>query len=154
MRIPEYLGLAHTSAGRLADAYRQVAVSHVGEPDIAAVCEVFARQCDDHRAAVGPMLGRYGAVDAAGTADEPPTVRPSVSTAAGSVRLLRDLQDLWLSASHLHLIWTVVEQAAHGLRDQPLVAVVRTCDRDTEVQLQWLTTRIKQAAPQALIVGR
>ena len=153
MRIPAYLELAHTSVGLLAASYRRTATDHPDEPDIASVCGTLAEQCDDHRAAVGPMVRRYGAADAGDVPAEPPTVR-TAAAGSGSVGLLRDLQDLWMLASFVHLTWTVVEQAAQGLRDHGLVTVVAGCDRDTQVQLQWLTTRIKQAAPQALIVGR
>ncbi len=153
MRIPAYLELAHTSAGLLATSYRRTATDHQDEPDIASVCESLARQCDDHRAAVGPMVRRYGAAAEGDVPAEPPCGRAGAAV-AGSVGLLRDLQDLWMLASFAHLTWTVVEQAAQGLRDHGLVTVVATCDRDTQVQLQWLTTRIKEAAPQALIVGR
>jgi hypothetical protein len=152
MRIPAYLELAHSSAGLLAASYRRTVERHPDEPDIASVCATLAQQCDDHRSSVGPMVRRYGAAEAGDVPAEPPSVRPAADP--GSVGLLGDLQDLWMLASFVHLTWTVLEQAAHELRDHGLVAVVRSCDRDVEVQLQWLTTRIKQAAPQALIVGR
>jgi hypothetical protein len=32
--------------------------------------------------------------------------------------------------------------------------VVRRCEGETAVQLKWLRTRMKQAAPQALVVAR
>ena len=44
-------------------------------------------------------------------------------------------------------------QAAQALRDDELLAVVRECHLETELQVKWLTTRIKDAAPQALVVG-
>ncbi|GAB2609494.1 hypothetical protein GCM10027269_77190 [Kribbella endophytica] len=50
--------------------------------------------------------------------------------------------------------WTVVEQAAQGLRDQELLDVIEACERETTQQLTWLLTWIKQAAPQALIAAR
>jgi hypothetical protein len=51
------------------------------------------------------------------------------------------------------MCWTVVGQAAQGARDEELLAVVRRCEGDTAVQLTWLRTRMKQAAPQALVVA-
>jgi hypothetical protein len=68
--------------------------------------------------------------------------------------LLRDLQDLYTLASFVELTWTVVGQAAQGLRDADLLEVVQSCDQDTTRQLDWIRTRIKQAAPQALIAAR
>lgn len=153
MKIPAYLELLDAAEDSLAGSFRQAARAHPDEPDIVGVCTSLAGQCDGHRGVLGPMLRRYGTVDPGDVPDRPPPPRPD-DTRTGSVGLLRDLQDLWMLASFVHLTWTVVEQAANGLRDHGLATVVRTCDRETEVQLQWLTARIKQTAPQALIVGR
>ncbi|MGC4938172.1 hypothetical protein [Kribbella sp. DT2] len=68
--------------------------------------------------------------------------------------LLRDLQDLYALASFVDITWTVVEQAAQALRDRELLDVVDACEQETTQQLTWLKTRIKQAAPQALIAAR
>ncbi|MGZ4617548.1 MAG: hypothetical protein ACXV5Q_10515 [Frankiaceae bacterium] len=45
-------------------------------------------------------------------------------------------------------------QAARALRDSELLTVVSRCDGETATQLKWLRTRMKQAAPQALIAAR
>jgi hypothetical protein len=47
----------------------------------------------------------------------------------------------------------MVEQAALGLRDEQLIRVVSECEGQVKVQFGWVTTRMKQAAPQALIVA-
>jgi hypothetical protein len=47
----------------------------------------------------------------------------------------------------------VVGQAAKGARDQELIRTVERCDEETESQRQWLMTRLKAAAPQALLVA-
>jgi hypothetical protein len=39
-----------------------------------------------------------------------------------------------------------------GVRDTDLFAVVQRCEGETATQLKWLRTRMKEAAPQALIV--
>jgi hypothetical protein len=67
--------------------------------------------------------------------------------------LLRDLQDLYLIADLVDITWTMVKQAAQGLRDAELLDVVGWCDGETSTQLAWLRTRMKQAAPQALIAA-
>jgi hypothetical protein len=51
------------------------------------------------------------------------------------------------------IAWTLLGQAAQGLRDGELLAVVRSCEGETAMQLKWLKTRMKQAAPQALVVA-
>ncbi|WP_111766762.1 hypothetical protein [Nakamurella deserti] len=153
MKIPAYLELVDAAEDSLAGSFRRAAEVHPEEPDIVGVCTSLAGQCEEHRGALGPLLRRYGAVDPGDVPDGPPGPR-SDTHRTGSVGLLCDLQDLWMLASFVHLSWTVVEQAANGLRDHGLATVVRTCDRETEVQLQWLTARIKQTAPHALIAGR
>ena len=55
-------------------------------------------------------------------------------------------------AAECDIAWTLVGQAAQGARDQALLAVVTDCERRPRSQLQWLRTRMKQAAPQALVV--
>ena len=50
--------------------------------------------------------------------------------------------------------WTLVGQAAQGARDRELLATVERCEAETSVQLKWLRTRMKEAAPQALVVAR
>jgi len=56
-------------------------------------------------------------------------------------------------ATECDICWTVVGQAAQGLRDTELATTVKDCAAGTAVQLAWLGTRMKQAAPQALVVA-
>jgi hypothetical protein len=48
----------------------------------------------------------------------------------------------------------MVKQAASALHDEELLSVVDQCDSETGIQLRWLQTRMKQAAPQALVAAR
>jgi hypothetical protein len=57
-------------------------------------------------------------------------------------------------ASFTDITWTVVEQAAQGLRDHELLDIVSSSEQDTARQLAWLRTRIRQTLPQALIAAR
>jgi hypothetical protein len=56
-------------------------------------------------------------------------------------------------ASLVQTTWTVIAQGAQGLRDRELLAVAERANSQTSRQLTWLNTRIKAAAPQALIVA-
>jgi hypothetical protein len=40
------------------------------------------------------------------------------------------------------------------LVDAHLLEIVEDCQKETSVQLRWLITRMKQAAPQALIAAK
>jgi hypothetical protein len=116
------------------------------------LCLTLAGQCDEHQKALAPAIDRYGEV--AGD-DEPERLHAEglSRTRSGPVGLLRDLQDLYLLASLVDITWTVVKQAGQGLRDSELLDIVAACDRQTGIQLKWLQTRMKQAAPQALIAA-
>jgi hypothetical protein len=46
----------------------------------------------------------------------------------------------------------IVAQAAQALRDAELLGVCTECHTESIVQMHWLLTRIKTAAPQALTV--
>jgi len=66
---------------------------------------------------------------------------------------LRDLQDLYMMANFCDITWTMLGQAARGVRDTELLEVVNSCEGQTSTQIKWLKTRMKQAAPQTLIVA-
>ena len=56
-------------------------------------------------------------------------------------------------ATECEIGWTAIGQAARGLRDEGLVAVVEHGDAEIKGQIAWLRTRMKQSAPQALVVA-
>ncbi|MEV1117959.1 hypothetical protein AB0I91_23065 [Actinosynnema sp. NPDC049800] len=152
MHLATYLGLLHTSLTTLADAFREVGRGHGEEPDVWHTCQVLAGRVDRQAEALAPVVERYGEH----REEEPERLHAAEleSTRSGPVGLLRDLQDLYTLASLTDITWTVVGQAAQGLRDRELLDVVTSCEQETARQLTWLRTRIKQAAPQALIAAR
>jgi len=151
VHLAHYLGLLHRAQTNLADAFRQVADAHAEEPDIHHLCQRQAQRCDDHAARLQPFAVRY----AADAPTEPDRLHSELftGTRSGGLGLLRDLQDLYLMAAECDIAWTVVGQAAYGARDEELIAVVKGCEGETAIQLKWLRTRMKQAAPQALVVA-
>ncbi|MFI6208335.1 hypothetical protein ACIBAI_18355 [Streptomyces sp. NPDC051041] len=151
MHLATYIGLQHTASRTLADAFRQVAGGHADEPDVHAVCHTLAGMSDTHVDRLAPVADRYGEQ----REDEPERLHAEglSRTRSGGVGLLRDLQDLYTLASFVEITWTVLGQAARGTRDRELLDVVEACAADTRRQLLWLNTRIKQAAPQALIAS-
>jgi hypothetical protein len=152
MNLALYLGLLHRAERTLADSFRQVADGHGAEPDVHFLCHTLAQQCDAHCDALTPVVRHYGEV---ASDDEPARLHAQGldETRDGPVGLLRDLQDLYLLASFVDITWTLVGQAAQALRDRELLVVVDHCDHETSVQVRWLETRMKQAAPQALIAA-
>ena len=87
--------------------------------------------------------------------DEPERLHSELfqGTRQGGLGLLRDLHDLYLMATGCDISWALIGQAAKGARDDALDEVVQRCESDTTIQLRWLRTRMKAAAPQALVVN-
>ena len=151
MHLAHYLGLLHRWQVDLADAFRQVADGHAEEADVFYICNKLAKECDAHAERLQPFADRYGE-DAP---DEPDRLYAAAFEGArsGGLGLLRDLHDLYVMAAGCDMAWTLVGQAAQGARDPDLLAVVEQCEGETAIQLKWLKTRMKQAAPQALVVS-
>lgn len=152
MHLPVYIGLLCRAERDLADGFRQVAEGHAADPDIYYTCHDLARQCGVHSKKLETFIERYGEQ----SPEEPDKLRQDFfanGTREGGIGLLRDLQDLYMMAHECDIAWTIVGQAAEGLRDAELNDTVDGCEPETEIQIKWLKTRMKQAAPQALIVA-
>ena len=151
MHVATYVGLAVSSERALAEAFRQVGEGHAAEADVFHMASTLAQLSDRHVDHLAPITARYGS-DAQ---DEPERLHAQAlpSARSGAVGLLRDLQDLQLLATLVQSTWTVLYQAAQGLRDHELMEVAESCNAETSRQLTWLTTHLKVAAPQALLVA-
>ncbi|GAA1985284.1 hypothetical protein GCM10009817_28410 [Terrabacter lapilli] len=149
--LSTYIGLADHSEKTLADSFRAVAQGHREEADVYHTCQTLAGWSDQHREKLAPIIERYGEDE---ELEEPERLRASglADVRSGPVGLLRDLQDLHVLGSLVQTTWTVVAQGAQGLRDKELLEVANSANAETSRQLSWLNTRMKMAAPQALIV--
>jgi hypothetical protein len=147
------------SEERLATELARAGERHEADHDVYHLSSTLAEISRAHLKALAPFADRYGvAVDANG--DGPASgllgaVRERASELTGrrpeaGLLLLRDLRELYLLASDASLGWTVLGQGAQAARDRELLDVVSECHPDTLRQIKWVTTRIKQAAPQAL----
>jgi hypothetical protein len=151
MQLSHYVGLLHKAQENLAHAFGEVADGHSEEHDVFHMCHKLARECERHAEQLKPFAERYGEDAPA----EPDRLHSEIfkGTREGGLGLLRDLQDVYLMAAECDISWTLVGQAAQGIRDRDLLDVVVRCEQETAMQLKWLRTRMKQAAPQALVVA-
>jgi hypothetical protein len=149
--IAHYLGLLHKAQADLAAAFDEIGEAHREEADVFHTCAKLGRECERHASDLQPFVERYGEE----APDEPDRLHAVIfeGSREGGLGLLRDLQDLYLMAAQCDITWTLVGQAAKGLRDDELLAVVSADEQETAIQLKWLRTRMKQAAPQALVVA-
>jgi hypothetical protein len=152
VHLAHYLGFAQAGELDLAEGFVHVAETHRDEPDVYHLCLTLGAQCVDHARRLQPFAERYGEQ----APEEPDRLYADLfgGTRSGPLGLLRDLHDLYIMASASDMAWTLLAQAAQALRDRDLLAAVTGCERETQAQLRWLRTRLKQAAPQALVTAR
>jgi hypothetical protein len=151
MHIGRYIELVHKGHQDLAKALRDVAGSHIDEPDVAVTCVQLAAWSDRMVKDLSPFVEKYGEEKD----DEPDRLKSIlfIKPRSGSLALLRDLHDLWLMSNEAELCCLVLKQAASGLHDEELLNVCNTMEQQTKRQTAWLLTRIKSAAPQILIAA-
>jgi len=151
VHLANYLGYLHRAELNLAGGFRKVAESHAAEADVYHTCNTLAKQCETHAEQLEPFVNRYGEE----RPEEPENLYHELfgETRSGGLGLLRDLHDLYLMANACDISWTMIGQAAQGTRDRELLETVEACERQTATQIKWLKTRMKQAAPQALLVA-
>ncbi|WP_028642212.1 hypothetical protein [Nocardioides sp. URHA0020] len=150
--LTTYIGLADRSEQTLASSLRAVAEGHAHIADVFHTCRTLAEWSDANHEALAPVVERYGE---AHDVDEPERLQAAglAETRGGEIGLLRDLQDLHVLATLVQTTWTVIAQGAQGLRDRELLSITEQANNQTSRQLTWLNTRMKAAAPQALIVA-
>jgi hypothetical protein len=151
MQLAHYLGLLSRAQTELARAFREVGDAHRDEPDVFQTCERLASQCEKTGQELQPFAERYGQE----ADDEPERLHSALfdGTRSGPLALLRDLHDLYLMACESAISWTVIRQASQGARDPALLELATRGESMTDGHVAWITTRMKQAAPQALVVA-
>jgi ferredoxin-nitrate reductase len=148
--VAEYLGLLREAEHEIADAFKSVADHHGDEPDVFEICQKFAQTSTVHEKAIERFTSIYGEA----SEHEASRVKNSLfkGPRSGGFGLVRDLHDLFLLVTEAHLGWMILLQAAQAVRDKELIAGCTKLGGETDGQRSWLQTRIKQAAPQALLV--
>jgi ferredoxin-nitrate reductase len=150
--IGTYLYLAHEGEDLLADAFLKVSETHMAEPDVYSECKMMAEWSHQNIELLKPFVDKYEEQ----RADDSDSLVNSFfqGPRKGGLGLLRDLHDLWLMTNESKISWIVLLQAARALRDKELETICEETQTVTARQADWLLTRIKQAAPQTLVVPR
>ena len=130
---------------RLAARLRDVGERHRAEHDVYLMTRTLAGWSERHEHALEPFASKYGAP--AGRSERAGAEPPR---SEGGLALLDDLRSIYVAVAEASIDWTALAQGAQAARDQDLLAVVTECHAETLRQLKWATTRIKEAAPQAL----
>jgi hypothetical protein len=127
---------------QLSTELRAAAERHREEHDVYHQCQTFALAADKRVQQLEPLARRYDGSSEWTTA-----------VGDGSDDLLQELRTLYLRAQEVAMTWTMASQAAKALRDRELLTVATGCQPEVETQAKWFTTRIKVAAPQAIVLG-
>ncbi|WP_158828520.1 molybdopterin oxidoreductase [Mucilaginibacter lacusdianchii] len=151
MLIGNYLQLAFDAEKEAVKAFNMIAGKHGDEPDVYQTCQLLASWSQNHLNELKPWVEKYPARPDT-TADKLERMMFD-NEQKGSFALLRDLHDLWILVTEIDICWTVLLQAADGLRDKEMKTTFVKLQESTKRQIAWLQTRIKQSAPQTLIVG-
>lgn len=160
-KLGRSIGQLHGALVELADDFRKVGERHAVEHDVFHLSHSLALQCEGQANA----LRRYGEryehslrpVSEDGVWDGLlAKVRRANATLVGrlpvtGVLLLRDLRQLHLSLQEVAVLWLVVGQAAQANRDAELLTLAEQSRQELTHQIIWVTTRIKETAPQALL---
>jgi hypothetical protein len=151
MNVAQYISLVYRAEQKLADAFERVATQHSLEPDVLQLCKKFSTWCLDHVENIKKLTDRYGDDED----DEPEDIYDALfdKPRMGAMGLLRDLHGLWLLANEVKLCWTILQQAAQALRDQELEMSCLQFGEQTNRQIAWLLTKIRQSAAQVLVAA-
>ena len=148
--MADYLGLLIESEGLLVRGFDQLKERYAAEPDVVSMSILLRSWSDEARTALQPFVATYGERQE-GEPEELQAVllkkRPG-----RAFDLLRDLHDMWLATNESLISLTALLQASQALRDEDLTAALERARQRNERQREWLMLRIRQAAPQTLVV--
>jgi hypothetical protein len=153
MHLQDYLQLVSVSEKQMSEAFTKVANHHREEPDIHFTCLMLASWSEKHVTEIEPFQKKFA--KQSGKSKEPERLNQTLfkEPRKGPLALLRDLHDLWLLTKEIEICWKVILQGARALHDTDLESLCEDLQKETKRQSDWLLTRVKQAAPQILIVA-
>jgi hypothetical protein len=149
--IANYLGLAANAEETLIKALNKISKQHAFEPDVVEMCEKFTLWSNQHLASIEKLQAQFEKEKEDETEELFDTVFSKSRT--GSFGLLRDLHSLSLIVHEALICWTVLLQASKALRDTGMEMICLECEIHFKKESMWLQTKIKNAAPQVLVVA-
>jgi hypothetical protein len=156
--LGRYIEKLADSLTDLGAEYRKIGERHATEHDIYHTAHALAQQCEGQAAALAPHAAHHGGET---DVEEGPKesllagLRRATAALVGrspltGMLLLRDLRQLHLAIEESAMLWVIVGQGAFAARDAELLALVEKSREEMTHQLMWVTTRIKETAPQVL----
>jgi hypothetical protein len=160
-KLGQYIEKLHEALTGLAGDYRKLGERHATEHDLYHLSHTLAKQCEGQAEALAPHAEHH-AGDVPESSDEGPResllagLRRVTAAAVGRSELtgpllLRDLRQLHLAIEEAAMLWLIVGQGAQAARDRELLLLVDHCREEMTHQLMWISSRIKETAPQVLL---
>jgi len=135
---------AVASIGALRDGLQALAERHMAEADVYHVGSALAVKCNEVARSFGD--GEASAPEPAGDLSS----RTQQGGPAEGMALLHDLRELAVRAHGAQIDVLIVQQGAMAARDKELVMAAQAATAEIGRVDKWLTTRIKETAPQAI----
>lgn len=158
-KLGRALAQLHDGLLDLAEEYEKAGERHASDHDVFHVTRMLAAQCELQAQSLEPHAARYGRKLESGKSDLFDVLFTGIRRLQAAslakrpvtgMLLLRDLRQLHLAIEEAAMLWLVVGQAAQAVRDRELLEVVERAREEMTKQILWVTTRIKEAAPQVL----
>lgn len=149
-RVADYLGILDNANRQFILACQGLEAQHFEEFEIVTgpkkLSEFSAEACEK----LQPYFDKYGLHEA----KEPEKLRLALfpTPRPGAFGILRNMHDLFLLATEIHVALTVVMQAAKQLRDDDLIQLCIRLDKQNKRQLAWCMTQIEHRAPHTVVV--
>ena len=160
-KLGQYIEKLHDALTDLAGEYRKVGQRHATEHDLYHLCHTLAKQCEGQADALAPHAERHAGdvpeeIGEGGRESLLAGLRRATAAVVGrspitGLLLLRDLRQLHLAIEEAAMLWLIVGQGAQAARDRELLVLVEQCREEITHQLMWITSRVKETAPQVLI---
>lgn len=149
----------HEGEHDLVERLRRAAHQHATDYDVRHGATELSRWSEDHVRRLAETGSRFGlklasTVDGTGEGAIDQLLEKTAKALGRrpepALLLLRDLRDLHLAATRNKVNWEMLSQAAKALRDAELLELTKSCQSQTDRQLRWTTTLVKELSPQAL----
>jgi hypothetical protein len=149
--VAHYVGLAENAEKNLIEAFGRISKQHAFESDVVEMCEKFAGWSNEHLDSIERLhlLFEKEKDDEAEELSDAVFPKPRM----GSFGLLRDLHALSLLVHESQMCWTILLQAARALRNAEMESICLECGAHVKKETMWLETKIKNSAPQVLVVA-
>jgi len=149
-KVSRFIGLTRSGEEQLGHALTLLADRHDRDADVRDMLTKFAKWTRARHERMGHHVAEYGEVKS----EHPERLRTALyyGTRAGGVGLVQDLQDLLVQQDQVETFYETLKQVAEELKDQDLLTTVKEHITELKRQMSWSMTRLRQAAPQAIVV--